>query len=38
MSNLLMLCGNFCEDYEGMLLVQALQADGHTVHAATPDK
>jgi protease I len=35
---LLMLCGDFGEDYEVMVPFQALQAVGHTVHAVAPDK
>lgn len=35
---ILMLVGDFCEDYEVMVPFQALQAVGHTVHAACPDK
>ena len=33
MSKILMLCGDFGEDYEVMVPFQALQAVGHTVHA-----
>lgn len=35
---ILMLVGDFGEDYEIMVPFQALQAVGHTVHAACPDK
>ena len=35
---LLMLVGDFVEDYEVMVPFQALQAVGHTVHAVCPDK
>lgn len=35
---ILMICGDFCEDYETMVPFQALQAVGHTVHAACPGK
>ena len=35
---ILMLCGDFGEDYETMVPFQALQAVGHTVHAVAPDK
>lgn len=35
---ILMLCGDFAEDYETMVPFQALQAVGHTVHAAAPGK
>jgi protease I len=35
---ILMICGDFCEDYETMVPFQALQAVGHTVHAVCPDK
>lgn len=35
---ILMLVGDFAEDYEVMVPFQALQAVGHTVHAACPDK
>jgi protease I len=38
MSRILMLCGDFGEDYETMVPFQALQAVGHTVHAVAPDK
>jgi protease I len=38
MSKILMLCGDFGEDYEVMVPFQALQAVGHTVHAVAPDK
>ncbi len=34
---ILMICGDFCEDYETVVL-QALQAVGHTGHAVCPDK
>lgn len=35
---LLMICGDFGEDYEVMVPFQALQAVGHAVHAVAPDK
>ncbi len=35
---LLMLCGDFVEDYEAMVPFQALQAVGHRVEAVCPDK
>lgn len=35
---ILMLVGDFAEDYEVMVPFQALLAVGHTVHAACPDK
>jgi protease I len=35
---ILMLCGDFGEDYETMVPFQALQVVGHTVHAVCPDK
>ena len=35
---ILMLVGDFVEDYEAMVPFQALQVAGHTVHAACPDK
>ena len=35
---ILMLVGDFAEDYEVMVPFQALQAVGHTVHAVCPDK
>ncbi|ADO75668.1 DJ-1/PfpI family protein [Stigmatella aurantiaca] len=34
----LMLVGDYVEDYEVMVPFQALQAVGHTVHAVCPDK
>ncbi|MEG9434586.1 DJ-1/PfpI family protein [Edaphobacter sp. HDX4] len=37
-ANLLMLVGDFVEDYEVMVPFQALQMVGHTVHAVCPDK
>lgn len=36
--NILMLVGDFVEDYEVMVPFQALQAVGHKVHAVCPDK
>ena len=36
--NILMLVGDFGEDYEVMVPFQALQMVGHTVHAVCPDK
>jgi protease I len=38
MSRILMLVGDFAEDYEVMVPFQALQAVGHEVHAVCPDK
>ncbi|MEH2353584.1 DJ-1/PfpI family protein [Nostoc sp.] len=35
---LLMLVGDYVEDYEVMVPLQALQMVGHTVHAVCPDK
>ncbi len=35
---ILMLCGDFGEDYETMVPFQALLAVGHEVHAVCPDK
>lgn len=35
---ILMLCGDYCEDYETMVPFQTLLAVGHTVHAVCPDK
>ena len=35
---ILMLVGDFVEDYECMVPFQALQMVGHTVHAVCPDK
>lgn len=35
---ILMICGDFCEDYETMVPFQTLLAVGHTVHAACPGK
>src|SRR4026207_151103 len=35
---ILMLVGDFAEDYEVMVPFQALQIAGHTVHAVCPDK
>src|ERR1700756_5571196 len=35
---ILMLCGDFGEDYETMVPFQALLAVGHTVHAVCPGK
>ena len=35
---ILMICGDFGEDYETMVPFQALQAVGHVVHAVAPDK
>ena len=36
--NILMLAGDFGEDYEIMVPFQALLAVGHQVHAVCPDK
>jgi protease I len=38
MSQILMLCGDYAEDYETMVPFQTLQAVGHTVHAVCPGK
>jgi protease I len=38
MSKILMLCGDFGEDYEVMVPFQALLMVGHTVHAVCPGK
>ncbi|MBU1176609.1 MAG: DJ-1/PfpI family protein [Alphaproteobacteria bacterium] len=35
---ILMICGDFGEDYETMVPFQALLAIGHSVHAVCPDK
>jgi len=35
---ILMICGDYGEDYETMVPFQALQAVGHTVDAVAPDK
>lgn len=35
---ILMLVGDYAEDYEVMVPFQALQAAGHTVHAVCPDR
>src|SRR5579872_6793001 len=35
---ILMLVGDFVEDYEVMVPFQALQMVGHTVHAVCPEK
>ncbi|MBX3686440.1 MAG: DJ-1/PfpI family protein [Rhodocyclaceae bacterium] len=35
---ILMICGDFCEDYETMVPFQTLIAVGHTVHAVCPGK
>jgi deglycase len=37
-AKLLMLVGDYVEDYEVMVPFQALQMIGHTVHAVCPDK
>ena len=37
-AKLLMLVGDYVEDYEVMVPFQALQVVGHTVHAICPDK
>ena len=36
--NILMLVGDYVEDYEAMVPFQALQTVGHTVHAVCPGK
>ncbi|WP_133406127.1 DJ-1/PfpI family protein [Parashewanella tropica] len=38
MSKVLMITGDFVEDYENMVIFQALQAMGHGVDAVCPDK
>ncbi|MCO6044523.1 DJ-1/PfpI family protein [Aeoliella sp. ICT_H6.2] len=38
MSKILMIVGDFVEDYEVMVPFQILQAFGHEVHAVCPDK
>jgi protease I len=38
MAEILMLVGDFVEDYEVMVPFQALQMVGHTVHAVCPEK
>ena len=35
---ILMICGDYCEDYETMVPFQALQMVGHSVHAVCPGK
>ena len=35
---ILMLCGDYCEDYETMVPFQTLQAVGHRVDAVCPGK
>src|SRR3954464_2527810 len=35
---ILMIVGDYAEDYEAMVPFQALQMVGHTVHAVCPDK
>jgi protease I len=35
---ILMICGDYCEDYETMVPFQALLAVGHYVHAVCPNK
>ena len=35
---ILMICGDYCEDYETMVPFQTLQAVGHVVHAVCPGK
>ncbi len=37
-AKLLMIVGDFVEDYEVMVPFQALQMVGHTVHAVCPNK
>jgi protease I len=37
-AKLLMIVGDYVEDYEVMVAFQALQMAGHTVHAVCPDK
>ena len=37
-AKLLMIVGDFVEDYEAMVPFQALQMVGHVVHAVCPDK
>jgi protease I len=38
MKKILMIVGDFVEDYEAMVPFQALQAVGHTVHSVCPGK
>ncbi len=38
MAKILMICGDFCEDYETMVPFQTLLAVGHQVHAVCPEK
>ena len=38
MATILILVGDYVEDYEVMVPFQALQMVGHTVHAICPDK
>ena len=35
---ILMICGDYCEDYETMVPFQTLLAVGHTVHAVCPSE
>lgn len=35
---ILIICGDYCEDYETMVPFQTLLAVGHQVHAVCPDK
>ncbi len=35
---ILMICGDYCEDYETMVPFQTLLAVGHQVDAVCPDK
>lgn len=37
-AKLLMIVGDYVEDYEAMVPFQALQMVGHTVHAVCPEK
>jgi len=37
-AKILMIVGDFVEDYEVMVPFQALQMVGHAVHAVCPDK
>lgn len=37
-TKILMLAGDFVEDYEVMVPFQALQMLGYTIHVACPDK
>lgn len=38
MAKILMICGDYCEDYETMVPYQTLLAVGHEVDAVSPGK